>query len=143
MHVPYSGGGPAVVGVMGNNVQMLIGGIPPMLGLVRGGQLKAIALAADRRSPLLPEVPTFIESGLDFRAGPWFGLLAPANTPGPIIERLHRETAGLLQEPEMRARITEQGVDVVGSTPEQFRAFIKDETERLSAVIRNANIHLD
>ena len=143
VHVPYSGGGPAVVGVMGNNVQMLIGGIPPMLGLLRGGQLKAIALAADRRSPLLPEVPTFIEGGLDFRAGPWFGLLAPANTPGPIIERLHRETAGLLQEPEMRARITEQGIDVVGSTPEQFRAFIKDETERLSAVIRNANIHLD
>ena len=111
VHVPYSGGAPAVVGVMGNNVQMLIGGIPPMLG----GQLKAIALAADRRSPLLPEVPAFIEGGFDFRAGPWFGLLAPANTPGPIIERLHRETAGLLQEPEMRARIIVKIFRCVGS----------------------------
>jgi tripartite-type tricarboxylate transporter receptor subunit TctC len=143
VHVPYSGGGPASVGLMGNNVQMLIGGIPPLLGLVRGGQLKAIALAADRRSPLLPDVPTFIEGSLDFRAGPWFGLLAPAKTPEPIIATLHREMAGLLHEPAARERITEQGTDVVGSTPDEFRAFLKAETERLSIVIRNANIHLD
>jgi tripartite-type tricarboxylate transporter receptor subunit TctC len=111
--------------------------------LVRGGQLKAIALAADRRSPLLPDVPTFIEGGLDFRAGPWFGLLAPAKTPEPIIAMLHRETVAILQEPAMRARVTEQGADVVASSPTEFRAFIKDETERLSVVIRNANIRLD
>ena len=143
VHVPYSGGSPASIGLVANNVQMLIGGIPPLLGLVRGGQLKAIALAADRRSPLLPDVPTFIEGGLDFRAGPWFGLLAPAKTPEPIIAMLHRETVAILQEPAMRARVTEQGADVVASSPPEFRAFIKDETERLSVVIRNANIRLD
>jgi len=143
VHVPYSGGSPASIGLVANNVQMLIGGIPPLLGLVRGGQLKAIALAADRRSPLLPDVPTFIEGGLDFRAGPWFGLLAPAKTPEPIIAMLHRETVAILQEPAMRARVTEQGADVVASSPTEFRAFIKDETERLSVVIRNANIRLD
>jgi tripartite-type tricarboxylate transporter receptor subunit TctC len=143
VHVPYSGGSPASIGLVANNVQMLIGGIPPLLGLVRGGQLKAIALAADRRSPLLPDVPTFIEGGLDFRAGPWFGLLAPAKTPEPIIAMLHRETVAILQEPAMRARVTEQGADVVASSPIEFRAFIKDETERLSVVIRNANIRLD
>jgi tripartite-type tricarboxylate transporter receptor subunit TctC len=143
VHVPYSGGGPASLGVMGNNVQMLLGGIPSVLGLVRGGQIKAIALAADRRSPLLPDVPTFIESGLDFRSGPWFGLLAPAKTPETIIATLHRETVGLLQEPAMGARIAEQGADVVASTAAEFRAFIQAETERLSAVIRRANIQLD
>jgi tripartite-type tricarboxylate transporter receptor subunit TctC len=143
VHVPYPGGGPASLGVMGNNVQMLLGGIPSVLGLVRGGQIKAIALAADRRSPLLPDVPTFIESGLDFRSGPWFGLLAPAKTPETIIATLHRETVGLLQEPAMGARIAEQGADVVASTPAEFRAFIQAETERLSAVIRRANIQLD
>ena len=66
---------------MGNNVQMLFASVLPVLGLVRGGQLKPIAIAADRRSPLLPDVPTFIEGGLDYRTGTWFGLLAPAKTP--------------------------------------------------------------
>ena len=89
VHVPYSGGAPAALGVMGNNVQMLIGGIPPMLGMVRGGQLKAIALAADRRSPLLPDVPTFIESGLDFRAGP----VVRAAGPGQDARGHHRGAA--------------------------------------------------
>ena len=110
--------------------------------MVRGGQLKPIALAAERRSPLLPDVPTFIESGLDFRNGPWFGLLAPAKTPETSSRRCTgngRYTAG----PATRARIAEQGADVVASTPAEFRAFIKDETERLAAVIRNANIQLD
>ena len=143
VHVPYSGGAPAAIGVMGNNVQMLLGGIPPLLGLVRGGQLKAIALAADHRSPLLPNVSTFAESGLEFRAGPWFGLLAPAKTPEPIIATLHRETVALLKDPVSRARFEEQGTDVVGSTPAEFRAFIQAETARLSEVIRKANIHLD
>ena len=142
-HVPYSGGGSAAVGVMANDVQMLLAGIPALLGLIRGGQLKAIALAAERRSPLLPEVPTFLESGLDFRNGPWFGLLAPAKTPEPIIATLNKATVELLNEPLARARMTEQGADVVADTPEEFRAFIKDEMERLSVVIRKANIHLD
>ena len=143
VHVPYSGGGPAAVGVMGNNVQMLFAGVLPVLGLVRGGQLKAIAIAADRRSPLLPDVPTFKESGLDYRTGTWFGLLAPAKTPDAIIATLHRQVVDILQEPAVRGRIVEQGAEVVGSTPAEFRAFIKDETERLAAVIRNAKMQLD
>ncbi len=89
VHVPYSGGGPAAVGVMGNSVQMLFASVLPVLGAVRGGKLKAIAIASDERSPLLPDVPTFKESGLDYRTGTWFGLLAPAKTP----ERDHRDLA--------------------------------------------------
>ena len=81
VHVPYSGGGPASVGVMGNSVQMLFASVLPVLGLVRSGKLKAIAIASGARSPLLPEVPTFKESGLDYVTGTWFGLLAPAKTP--------------------------------------------------------------
>ena len=143
VHVPYGGGGPASVGVMGNNVQMLFSSILPVLGLIRGGQLKPIALAADRRSPLLPDVPTFRESGLDYRTGTWFGLLAPAKTPDSIIATLHKQTVDTLQEPAVRGRIAEQGADVVANTPDEFRAFIQSEAERLSAVIRNANIQLD
>jgi tripartite-type tricarboxylate transporter receptor subunit TctC len=143
VHVPYTGGGPAAVGVMGNSVQMLFSSVLPVLGLIRGGQLKPIAIAADKRSPLLPEVPTFAESGVDYKTGTWFGLLAPAKTPKPIIDTLHASSVAILQEPVVRARIAEQGADVVANTPDEFRAFIKDEMERLSAVIKNAKIQLD
>jgi tripartite-type tricarboxylate transporter receptor subunit TctC len=143
VHVPYSGGGPAVVGVMGNSVQMLFASVLPVLGAVRGGKLKAIAIAADRRSPLLPNVPTFKESGVDYRTGTWFGVLAPAKTPEPIIATLHGNIADILRDPSVRGRIEEQGAEVVGNSPAEFRAFIKDETDRLAAVIRNANMHLD
>lgn len=143
VHVPYTGGGPAAVGVMGNNVQMLFSSVLPVLGLIRGGQLKAIAIAADKRSPLLPDVPTFAEGGVDYKTGAWFGLLAPAKTPKPIIGILHANSVAILQEPAVGARIAEQGADVVANTPDEFRAFIKDEMERLSAVIKNSKIQLD
>jgi tripartite-type tricarboxylate transporter receptor subunit TctC len=143
VHVPYTGGGPAAVGVMGNSVQMLFSSILPVLGLVRGGQLKAIALASDKRSPLLPDVPTFAESGVDYKNGTWFGLLVPAKTPKPIIDTLHASSVAILQEPAVRARIAEQGADVVANTPDEFRAFLKEEMERLAVVIRNAKMSLD
>ena len=143
VHVPYSGGGPAVVGVMGGSVQMLFASVLPVLGAVRGGKLKAIAIASDKRSPLLPDVPTFKEGGLDYRTGTWFGLLAPAKTPDSIIAVLHKEVAETLREPAVRDRIAEQGAEVVGNSPSEFRAFIKDETDRLAVVIRNAKMQLD
>ena len=143
VHVPYSGGGPASVGVMNNSVQMLFASVLPVLGLIRSGSVKPIAIAADKRSPLLPDVPTFAESGIDYRTGTWFGLLAPAKTPDPVIATLHKNAVETLQEPTVRARIAEQGAEVVANSPAQFRAFIKDEMERLAAVIRNANIQLD
>ena len=89
VHVPYSGGGTAAVGVMGGEVQVLFSSILPVLGLVRGGKLRPIAFASDHRSPLLPEVPTFAEGHVDYNAGTWFGLLAPAKTPDGIITALH------------------------------------------------------
>ena len=84
VHVPYGGGGPAALGVIGNTVQMLFSSVVPVLGMVRGGSVKAIAVASERRLALLPEVPTFKESGIDYATGTWFGILAPAKTPAPI-----------------------------------------------------------
>ena len=143
VHIPYSGGGPAAVGVIGNNVQMLFSSVLPVLGLVKGGQLKPIAIAADKRSPLLPDVPTFAEGGVDYKFSTWFGLLAPAKTPADIIATLNRNTVETLQEPTVRARIAEQGAEVVANSPDEFRAFIKAEMDRLGAVIRNSKIQLD
>jgi len=143
VHVPYGGGGPAAVGAMTGQVQALFSSVLPVLGMIRGAKLKAIAIAADRRSELLPDVPTFLESGLDYRTGTWFGLLAPAKTPPEIIAALHRATASILQDPGVGAKMLEQGAEVVANSPAEFRAFIKDETERLAHVIRGSNIQLD
>jgi tripartite-type tricarboxylate transporter receptor subunit TctC len=141
--VPYGGGGPAALGAVTGQVQALFSSVLPVLGLVRGSKLKPIAIAADRRSELLPNVPTFLEQGLDYRTGTWFGLMAPAKTPPEVIDLLHRSTVALLQEPAVRAKILEQGAEIVANAPDEFRTFIKDETERLAAVIRGANISLD
>src|SRR5207302_7876999 len=99
VHVPYNGGGPAAVGAMTNQVQALFSGVVPVLGLVRGQKLKALAVASQRRFEILPDVPTFAEQGLDYRTGTWYGLLAPAKTPPTIIEKLNQVTVAVLQEP--------------------------------------------
>ncbi len=143
VHIPYGGGGPAAIGAMTGQVQALFASVLPVLGMVRGGKLKAIAIASEHRSALLPDVPTFAESGLDYRTGTWFGLLAPARTPAAIVATLHRATVAVLGEAGVRERLAEQGAEVVGGTPEEFRAFIRDEAERLSKVIRGAGIRLD
>ncbi len=143
VHVPYTGGGPASVGVMGNNVQMLFSSVLPVLGLIQGGKLKPIAIAADKRSPLLPNVPTFAEGGVDYKFSTWFGLLAPAKTPEAVVAALNKHAVDVLQEPVVRARIAEQGADVVANSPAEFHAFIKSEMDRFSVVIKNANIQLD
>ena len=88
-------------------------------------------------------MPTFAEQGLDYKMGTWYGMLAPAKTPAAVIDTLHRATVSVLADQSVRARIAEQGAEVIGSSPAEFRAFIKDETERLGRVIRDADIHLD
>jgi tripartite-type tricarboxylate transporter receptor subunit TctC len=143
VHVPYSGGGPAAVGVLTNQAQALFSSVVTVLGMVQGGTLKAIAIASDRRSQLMPNVPTFAEQGLDYKTGTWYGMLAPAKTPPAIIDALYRASASILADASVRARIAEQGAEVVASSPAEFRAFIKDETERLGRVIRDANVLLD
>jgi tripartite-type tricarboxylate transporter receptor subunit TctC len=143
VHVPYGGGAPAALGVIGNSVQMLFSSVLPVLGMVRGGSLKAIAIASDRRLELLPEVPTFRESGVDYVTGTWFGILAPAMTPGPVVARLAAATKDVLRDPAVLAKLTEQGAEVADLGPAEFTRFLAAETARLSGVIRKANIRLD
>ena len=143
VHVPFNGGGPAAIAVTGNQVQMLFASVLPVLALVRSGNLKPIAIAANKRSPLLPNVPTFKEGGLDYETGTWFGLLAPAKTPQAIVDALHANTIDVLKDPGLRSKMSDQGADVVGNTPAQFRAIIEAETARLAKVIKNAKIQLD
>ena len=143
VHVPYGGGGPASLGAMTNQVQALFSSVLPVLGMIQGGTLKPIAIASDRRSELLPNVPTFKENGLDYKTGTWFGLFAPAKTPIAIVDSLHRATVAILQDPDARAKIVELGGEVVASSPADFRAFIAEETVQLANVVKNAKIQLD
>jgi tripartite-type tricarboxylate transporter receptor subunit TctC len=143
VHVPYGGGGPAALGVIGNTVQMLFSSVVPVLGMVRGRSVKAIAIAAERRLALLPEVPTFKESGVDYATGTWFGILAPAKTPPPIVARLHSAIEDMLRDPSIRAKLTDQGAEVADMSAAGFADFLRDETARLSSVIHRANIRLD
>jgi tripartite-type tricarboxylate transporter receptor subunit TctC len=111
--------------------------------MVRGGSVKAVAIAAEQRLALLPEVPTFKESGVDYLSGTWFGILAPAKTPAPVIAKLEAAIHDMLADPAIRARLTEQGAEVADFGPAQFAHFLHEETARLSTVIRRANIRLD
>jgi tripartite-type tricarboxylate transporter receptor subunit TctC len=130
LHVPYGGGAPAAYAVVGNNVQMLFSSVLPVLGLIRSGNVKPLAIAADHRLALLPDVPTFLESGVAYKTGTWFGLLAPARTPDAVIAKLQTAIVEVLRDRDARAKIVEQGADVVGDTPKEFRDFIKEETDR-------------
>jgi tripartite-type tricarboxylate transporter receptor subunit TctC len=142
-HVPYGGGSPATIAVLRGEVQMLLAGSLAVLPLIQNGNLKPLGIAAEVRAAALPDVPTFREQGIEYMTGTWFGLLAPARTPPGIIAMLNREVAAALRSEAVRARIAEQGADVVGGSPQDFVRFLKQETERLAAVIRRANIQLD
>jgi len=142
-HVPYGGGSPATIAVLRGEVQMLLAGILAVGPLIQSGGLRPLGIAAAARISALPDLPTFREQGIDYLNGTWFGLLAPAKTPPAILALLNREVNAALRSNAVRARIAEQGAEVIGGSSEDFAAFLKAETERLSAVIKRANIQLD
>jgi len=143
VHVPYGGGAPAALGLVGNAVQMMFPGVATVFGMVQGGSLRAVAIGSEQRLPLLPDVPTFKESGVDLQSGTWYGLLAPAKTPEPVVARLAAAAQDVMRDPALHAKLGEQGAEVAGLGPSEFAQFLKEETARLSTVIRNANIQLD
>jgi tripartite-type tricarboxylate transporter receptor subunit TctC len=143
-HIPYKGTGPAVADVLGGQVVMMFAGISSVKQHVAVGKLRAIAVTGDKRSPAMPEVPTFIESGLrGVDSGTYWGCLAPAGTPRDIVNRVSAAMAGVLKLPDIRDRLIDLGFDPIGGTPEQFAATIKSETDKWARVIRAAGVRLD
>ncbi len=144
VHIPYKGTGPAVADVLGGQVVMMFAGISSVKQHVAVGRLRAIAVTGDKRSPAMPEVPTFVESGLKgVDSGTYWGCLAPAATPKDIVNKLSTTIAGVLRLPDIQQRLIDLGFDPIGGTPEQFAANIKSETEKWARVIRNASVRLD
>lgn len=144
VHVPYKGQGPALSDLLAGQVQMLYSSIPSVVGQVKSGQLKAIAVGSAKRVPSLADIPTIAESGLPgYEAYSWVGIVAPAKTPKEIVALLNREIVAILKMPDVAEKLNMQGALPVGDTPEQFAIYIKDEIAKWGAVVRSANIKVD
>ncbi len=143
IHVPYKGGGPGIVAVLGGEVQLAFSSLLPTIPHIRTNRLVPIGLAAAKRSRALPNVTTFREAGIDYETGPWFGVLVPAKTPIAIVERLNTEINAILRLDEIRKHVEGEGVDIVGGSPTQFARFISEEAKRWAAVVKKANIRVD
>lgn len=142
--VHYKGAAPAMNDVMGGHVPFTFDVVLTTLSQIKAGKLKALAVTSERRSPALPDVPTIAESGYPgYNAVGWNGLFAPAATPHATVARVASEVSAILNRPEIREKISAQGADVVGGTPEQFAAFIRADSAKWSQLIRKQNITPD
>ena len=139
--VPYKGNALAVAATLSGEVSLIFGGIAQSTPLIKAGRLRAIAVSGTRRSQGMPEVPTVAESGVPgFEAGSWYGLLAPAATPRPIVERLNREVVRIVQLPEVRERLAAEAFEIPGDTPEQFAAHIRSDVAKWAKVVKETGI---
>ena len=136
-HVPYKGGGQAIIDLLGGHVQVMFSGFSAAMPHIKSGKIRALAVTGVKRSPALADVPTIAEQGFPgVEATAWYGVLAPAGTPKPVVTRLHDETVRILKLPDVSQRLDALGFEIVGSTPEQFGAYIKSEIRKWEKVVK-------
>ena len=141
VHVPYKGAAPAMTALMAGEVDMMFDGMSPALPHIREGRVRALAIAGDRRSPLLPELPTVREAaGFEFNTSGWYGMLAPRGTPPAIVTRLHETIVRALARPELKDSLAKLAVEAIGSSPAEFARQIRDENAVWAKVIKAAGI---
>ena len=144
VHVPYKGGPPATTATTSGEVSMLFNTVGSVHTFVTSGKLRAVGITTNKRSGKLPQTPTLAESGLPgFDIMSWFGLLAPAGTPQPIITRLNAETIKALNTPEIKKAVAATGLELIAGSPEQFAEHIKSQIAKFSAIAKTAGIKLD
>jgi tripartite-type tricarboxylate transporter receptor subunit TctC len=143
-HIPYKGGGPAMTDLLGGHVQMMFAATAEAIPNIRAGRLRALAVSGDGRSPTLPQVPTFAEAGMPgFTAKNWFGMLAPAGTPAPAVDRWAGALAAVLAAPDIRERMQAQGMEPWISTPAQFGALLKADLALYAKIVKTAGIRME
>lgn len=140
-HVPYKGGGPAMVDLLGGQIHLIFATAASSIGHIKAGKIRALAVTTAKRSALVPDLPTVAESGLPaFEANNWNGFFVPAKTPRPIINRLNKELTAVLSQPDIKETLFNQGLDAAPSTPEDFGAYVKSEMAKWAKVIKAAGI---
>jgi tripartite-type tricarboxylate transporter receptor subunit TctC len=141
VHVPYKGSGPGIVDIVAGHVSVMTPSILSGLPHIKSGRLRGLGVTSAKRAGGVPDIPTIAEAGLPgYEAVQWFGLLAPAATPREIVSRLHAETVRALQAADVKSRLSADGADPVGSTPEEFAAFLRSETAKWAKVVKQAGI---
>jgi tripartite-type tricarboxylate transporter receptor subunit TctC len=140
-HVPYRGAAPAVNDLLGQQVQMVFLDLPILLPQIKAGKLKPIAVGAPQRVPSAPDVPTTTEVGMpNLQTENWYGMVAAAHTPAPIVAALNKATVEAMKDPTVVSKLSSQGANLIGDTPEQFGAFIASETKKWAKVIKDAGV---
>jgi tripartite-type tricarboxylate transporter receptor subunit TctC len=143
-HIPYKGATQGLTDVIGGQVQVYVSSIPTLIGQIKNGKLRALAVTSLKRVDDLPQVPTVAESGYKgFEAVTWFGVLGPANLPKDITARLNSEINKALQAPDLQKKLSDQGADVAGSTPDQFAKLVRDEIARWGKVVKESGAKVD
>jgi tripartite-type tricarboxylate transporter receptor subunit TctC len=144
LNVPYKGSGQSIIDLVSGQVHMMFDSVPPVINQVRQGKLVALAVTSEKRSSLLPEIPTVTESGVPgFDMSTWWGLVAPAHVGKNIIKRLHTETVHLLHQTDVKEGLASVGAEAVGNTPDAFAAFIRKERAKYARIVKAANIRVD
>jgi tripartite-type tricarboxylate transporter receptor subunit TctC len=144
LHVPYKGAAPVVTDLLGGHVQASILDVPVLLAHVKAGKFRALAIASGKRAPTVADVPTMAEAGYPaVNADNWYGIVVAAATPKEVLAKLHAAFVSALQAPETKQRLANQGADAVSSSPDEFAAYMRSETEKWSRVIKTAGIKLD
>jgi tripartite-type tricarboxylate transporter receptor subunit TctC len=141
LHVPYKGSGPAHIDLMGGQIQLMFDNIVALLPHVKAGKVRALAVSSAKRHPLLPEVPSLQEAGVkDFETVAWFGIVAPAATPKPVLARLNAETLKAIKLPDVNKRLLDSGSTIIGNSPEEADKFLRDEVEKWGKVVKAAGV---
>ena len=140
-HVPYKGGGPAVIDLVGGQINFIVTGPLEVMPNVKAGRLRVIGISSATRASYWPDVPTFKESGYkDYEAYAWFGVVAAAATPKDVLAKLNADIVAALKSPDVAERLAGQGADVAGSTVDEFGRFLTSEHARWSAAVKAANV---
>jgi len=144
IHVPYKGSGQAIVDLVAGQVQMNFDTMPPVLDHIRGNRLRALAVTTPKRAEQLPDVPTFVETGLKgFEMTNWYGVVAPAATPRDVVNKINADLNKALADPAVRKRLADVGTEIGGGTAESFDAFVKTEIVKYTKLVKAANVQLD
>ena len=143
VHVPYKGSAPAISDLLGGHVPIMFDSTIAIMPHIKSGKVRPIAISGNKRSPLLPDVPTFAEAGLPIESYAWYGMFVPAKTPKAVVDKINAETQKVMKSPDFQRVLTDTGTEYVGDTPENFAKFVAAETTKWSKVVKDSGATVD